>query len=40
MRNLQDSKLFHDSQQEKAERKTGSQKTLQKMQSAHFAQRN
>jgi hypothetical protein len=37
MRSLQNGELFHDAQQEKAEGKTGSQKALQKMPSAHDA---
>jgi hypothetical protein len=37
MRNLQDRKLFHDAQQEKAEGKTGGEKTLQGLQEAHIA---
>ena len=40
MRSLQNCKLFHNSQQEKTEGKTGSEKTLQKMQEAHIAQRD
>jgi len=37
MRNLQDGKLFHDAQQEKAERKAGGEEALQEMQEAHAA---
>jgi hypothetical protein len=40
MRNLQDGKLFHDAQQEKAQRKIRSQEALQSLQEAYVAQRD
>jgi hypothetical protein len=40
MRNLQEDELFHDSQQEKTQRKIGDEKILPEMQKAHDAQRD
>jgi hypothetical protein len=40
MRSLQNSQLFHDSQQEEDQGKTGREETLQSLQEAHLAQRD